>query len=114
MFLRSTSFGRLNKREDLCYASKLIRIFGPQGLYPLNPSPIRYHQPLNISCEVQQLLRKQREVCCALSFEIVDFFAPVLDLALPFLVLDPFFLRAGRRSGGQPPLLFLKALFEQL
>jgi hypothetical protein len=67
MFLRSTSFGRLNKREDLCYASKLIRIFGPQSLYPLNPSPIRYHQPLNISCEVQQLLRKQREVCCARS-----------------------------------------------
>ena len=66
MFLRSTSFGRLNKREDLCYASKLIRIFGPQGLYPLNPSPIRYHQPLNISCEVQQLLRKQRgSLLCA-------------------------------------------------
>jgi hypothetical protein len=39
MFLRSTSFGRLNKREDLCYASKLIRIFGPQSLYPLNPLP---------------------------------------------------------------------------
>jgi hypothetical protein len=111
MFLRSTSFGRLNKREDLCYASKLIRIFGPQGLYPLTPSPIRYHQPLNISCEVQQLPRNSGGSLLCVSFEIVDFFAPFLDLALPFLVLDPFFLRAGRGSGGQPPLLFLKALF---
>jgi hypothetical protein len=58
MFLRSTSFGRLSKREDLCYASKLIRIFGPYGLYPLTPlARIRYHQPLNISYEVQQLPR---------------------------------------------------------
>ena len=34
MFLRSTSFGRLNKREDLCYAFKLIRIFGRKALPP--------------------------------------------------------------------------------
>jgi hypothetical protein len=122
MFLRSTSFGRLNKREDLCYASLLIRIFGPQGHYPLNPSRIRYHQPLNIYCEVQQfhaigggLLFATRKNRCAyarlFSFKRGNPFAPFLHLALPFLVLDPFFLRTGRRFSSQPPLLFFKPLF---